>query len=69
MITKGKIKVLKKGEIREAAAEPAAEIKPKQAAREMVANVTNWVTEFQNRKREETKIALEGFFKTPTQVS
>ena len=69
MINKGKIKVLKKGEIKEAATVPAVEVKPKQAAREMVSNVTNWVTEFQNRKREETKIAFEHLFKTPTQVS
>lgn len=34
----------------------------KQKAREMVSTVANWVTDFQQRKRVETKSAIENFF-------
>ncbi len=65
-----KIKVIKKGEIKTAAVSEMAEKKnTKETAREMVSTVTNWVSELQNRKREETKIALENFFKQPTQAN
>ncbi len=76
--TKGKIKVIKKGTQAAAAAtaaEPAiqaAEIEKKTtkaAAREMVSNVSNWVTEFQQRKRIETKIAIEQFFSQQPQTN
>ena len=57
-----KIKVIKKDEIKTAApAKPA--IKSKRAsAREVVSNVTSWVSDFQTRKGVETKIAIEKFF-------
>jgi uncharacterized membrane protein len=73
MTTKGKIKVIKKGT--QAAATPApqsAEIEKKStkvAAREMVSNVSNWVTEFQQRKRVETRSAVEAFFSQQTQAN
>jgi hypothetical protein len=35
----------------------------------MVSNVTNWVTDFQARKREETKAAIETFFVKKPQAS
>ena len=68
MTTKGKIKVIKKNEIKENAAASVAVIKKskQETAREMVSTVTNWVSDFQTRKREETKMAIEKFF-TPTQ--
>lgn len=67
MTTKGKIKVIKKNEIKEAAVETVVVKKSKQeTAREMVSTVTTWVSDFQTRKREETKLAIEKFF-TPTQ--
>lgn len=68
MTTKGKIKVIKKNEIKEATTEPTSVVKKtkQEAAREMVSTVTNWVSDFQTRKREETKMAIEKFF-TPTQ--
>jgi hypothetical protein len=37
----------------------------KQKAREMVSTVANWVTDLQQRKRVETKTAIEKFFSTP----
>lgn len=70
MTHKAKIKVIKKGETK-VAEKPVvksivAERKSKQAAREMVSTVSNWVSEFQQRRREETKQAIEKFF-TPQQ--
>jgi ABC-type uncharacterized transport system ATPase subunit len=55
-----KIKVIKKGEIKEPV---KVERKTKRAAaREMVSTVTTWVSDFQTRKRDETKLAIENFF-------
>lgn len=73
MTTKGKIKVIKKGELTKTTAvaeKPAiSEKKSTQAARDMVSNVTNWVTEFQQRRREETKQAFEKFLAPRPQTS
>ena len=66
MDTKAKIKVIKKGT--QKTAEPQIKVEKKTtqvAAREMVSNVTNWVTDFQQRRREETKQAIEKFFPKP----
>lgn len=64
--TKGKIKVIKKGTQPAVAAENVVKADDKKstkaAAREMVSNVTNWVTEFQQRRRVETRQAIEQFF-------
>jgi hypothetical protein len=55
-----KVKVIKKNEIKP---QVKPVVKSKRAsAREVVANVTNWVTDLQTRKRDETKIAIEKFF-------
>ena len=63
MDTKLKVKVIKKGEIREEPKPKFKEIRSKRvAARDMVSNVTGWVNEFQSRKREETKLAIEQLF-------
>jgi uncharacterized membrane-anchored protein len=72
MTVKGKIKVIKKNELtKTAVAEKPAVIEKKsaQAAREMVSTVTNWVTEFQQRRREETKQAFEKFIAPRPQTS
>lgn len=62
MTEKGKIKVIKKN-TQTVAADKSADKKTKQqAAREIVSNVTNWVTDFQQRSREETQQAIEKFF-------
>lgn len=63
MTAKAKIKVIKKGEAKSVAEPVEFEKKPtKVAAREMVATVSNWVNDFQQRRREETKQAIEKFF-------
>ena len=55
-----KIKVIKRGEIK--APVKAVKKSKRAAARDMVSNVTNWVSDLQARKRDETKIAIEKFF-------
>ncbi len=66
MDTKGKIKVIKRGTPKLAQTKVAAEKKSAPvAAREIVSNVSNWVNEFQQRRRDETKNAIEKFFPRP----
>lgn len=65
-MNKMKVKVIKKGEQKAAEAPKKPVVKAKQkAAREMVSTVTNWVNEFQQRKRDETKTAFETFLSQP----
>jgi hypothetical protein len=60
-----KVKVIKKDEIKAAApVKPPAKSK-RASAREVVSNVTSWVSDFQTRKSVETKIAIEKFFNAP----
>ena len=64
MSEKKTIKVIKKGE------KPRPIVKAKataarETARDMVDTVTNWVTEFQQRRRSETTNALRILSKTP----
>jgi len=65
MTNKLKIKVIKKGEAKsESKKHPVNENRTRrQAAREMVSNVTGWVSDLQTRKREETRLAFEQLFK------
>ncbi len=61
-----KIKVIKRSD----AVVPAVKIKSagaetRHAAREMVSTVKNWVSDFQTRKRDETKAAIEKFLIKP----
>lgn len=66
MDTKLKVKVIKKGEVREQPKPAYQEQKSKRAAaRDMVSNVTGWVNDFQSRKRVETKLAIEQLFSAP----
>ncbi len=69
MTAKAKIKVIKKGEVKAAEVPGKTEAKSKQAAREMVSTVSNWVNEFQQRRREETKQAIEKFFSNQPQAN
>lgn len=63
MTAKMKIKVIKKGEAVKAESSVKPEkVSKKTQAREMVSTVTNWVSDFQSRKREETKVAFEQLF-------
>lgn len=65
MTAKAKIKVIKKGEIKTAVKSDKAAVTEKSsakvAAREMVTTVSNWVNDFQQRKRDETRNAFEKF--------
>jgi molybdopterin-binding protein len=64
MSTKGKVKVIKKGDIK---APVKVKVKSRRAAaREMVSTVTNWVSDLQVRKGNETRAAIEKFFSTQT---
>ncbi|MBA2619776.1 MAG: hypothetical protein H0U87_01100 [Acidobacteria bacterium] len=73
MTAKAKIKVIKKHCIKNSQ-ETTGLIdlkKPTQAAaaREIVSTVTNWVGDFQQRRREETRQALELLFQNNQQPS
>ena len=70
MTAKAKIKVIKKSELTNAE-KPSKEEKtnPQASARDIVSNVTNWVSDFQQRRRDETKQALEKFFSQTPQAS
>jgi hypothetical protein len=58
-----KIKVIKKGEAKPASeAAPVKQVSKKAAAREMVSTVSNWVTDFKQKKQKETKSNFESFF-------
>ena len=62
MLKKMNVKVIKKNDKK--VVQPAVKTrdKSKHTAREMVSTVTNWVSDFQQRKRDETKTAIEKFF-------
>lgn len=63
MDNKMKIKVVKKSDVAEIKKPTKKVIVSKRAAaREMVSTVTTWVNEFQSRKRDETKMAIEQLF-------
>ena len=66
----GKIKVIKRNSVSEPEKPAEAEFKTKrQAAREAVSTVTHWVSEFQARKRVETKAAIETLLAAKPQTS
>lgn len=70
MTNKPKIKVIKKGQATPSTAPAQNEVRSRRkAAREMVANVTGWVSDLQARKREETRMAIEQLFKPSPQPS
>lgn len=70
MSGKAKIKVIKKGAVKIVETPAASEKKSTQiAAREMVSTVTNWVSDFQEKRREETKQALDFLFQNTPQAN
>jgi len=70
MVTKVKIKVIKKNALKVSQEPVKAETQSKRdAARVVVSTVTNWVTDFQLRKRGETKAAIERFLTPNPQPS
>ena len=64
-----KIKVIKRDEIKAPAPAKAVAKSKRAAAREVVSNVTSWVSDLQARKRDETKVAIEKFFNQGPQPS
>lgn len=64
MATTSRIKIIKREERNrlENSSEQAQTKRPKETARDMVSTVTNWVTEFQQRRRTETSRALKTLF-------
>ncbi|HEU4435255.1 MAG TPA: hypothetical protein VFR51_17850 [Pyrinomonadaceae bacterium] len=66
MSDKKTIRIVKKGE-KQVVRPPAAKAKntARETARDMVETVTNWVNEFQQRRRTETTNALRILSKTP----
>lgn len=70
MTAKAKIKVIKKNAVK-TVEKPVIEEKvtKQQAAREMVSTVSNWVNEFQQRRRFETKQAIEKFLSSKPQIN
>ena len=68
MQKKTPIKVIKRDE-RNRQQQPAAvteRTSAKEAARDMVANVSQWVNEFQQKRRSETAQAIKTLFPDPT---
>ncbi len=63
MKSKARIRVIRKKDLAKKDAEPVrAEEAPRTSARNMVANVSTWVTDLQRRKRAETREALDKLF-------
>ena len=63
------IKVIKRNERNrqpQQAAETAERKSPQEAARDMVANVSQWVSEFQQKRRTETAQAIKTLFSDST---
>lgn len=70
MTAKPKIKVIKKGEVKPSEKPVVTEKQSKQTqAREMVSTVSNWVNDFQQRKRVETRQAFENLFSAQPKAS
>ncbi|HYN85778.1 MAG TPA: hypothetical protein VER32_11015 [Pyrinomonadaceae bacterium] len=66
MKTKTPIKIIKRGERNRPVVEPAEKKSAKEAARDMVATVSDWVSEFQQKRRTETRQAIKSLFTETT---
>ena len=69
MTNKLKVKIVKKDQIGEVKSTTDDAKSTRVVAREMVSNVTEWVTDFKSRKSDETKAAIEKFFAPQPQPS
>lgn len=71
MTRKTPIKVIKRDERKRSekagAQDEVVRKSPQEAAREMVNTVTNWVNEFQQKRRTETTRAIQKLFPEPAQ--
>jgi hypothetical protein len=65
-----KVKIIKKGAEIKQKGKPVNEARSKRAAaREMVANVSDWVSDLQDRKRREARLAFETLFGNKPQTT
>ena len=62
MIDKMKIKIVKRTDAVASQSKKIKAASPRAAAREMVATVTDWVSDLKQRKTEETKAAVDLLF-------
>lgn len=70
MSGKAKIKIIKKGQEKKVVAPVIVKkIEKKVAAREMVSTVSDWVSDFQKRKKEETAEAFKQLFAARPQTN
>ena len=73
MTKKAPIKIIKRNDRGRAEGsgqvETAIKKSPQEAAREMVSTVSNWVNEFQQKRRAETTKAIKTLFPDPPQPS
>jgi hypothetical protein len=65
MSVKKRVRVVKKGERTQDQNTVTRKHTARDAARDMVETVTNWVTEFQQKRRTETATALKLLSETP----
>lgn len=65
MSEKKVVKIVKRAERTER--KPVKNKTARKAARDMVSTVTNWVSEFQDRQRAETAIAIENLIRSRQQ--
>ena len=65
MTRKGKIKIIKKKKLKVVKKETKAK---QEVGREVFVNVSNWVNDFQKRKRGGTKHAIEQLFPARPQI-
>ncbi len=70
MTKNSKIKVIKRNDSAKIVSQPKPKaVEKRHAAREMVSTVKNWVSDFQARKRDETKAAIEHLLAVKPQPS
>lgn len=69
MFDRSKIKIVKKAEASTVKPKKVKKASSRAAAREMVSNVTGWVSDIKQRKAMETRAALELLFTSNRQPS
>ena len=65
-----KVKVIKRQDVKKLSVKAVNEERTKrEGAREIVSNVTNWVSELQSRKSSEAKLAFDNLFSSGAATS
>ena len=65
MSAKNRVRIVKKGQLKQAAKAQPKTNSARETARDMVKTVTNWVNELQQKRRTETANALKIMSDTP----